>query len=225
MRAVILAAGRGRRLGRRIPKCLLEVGGRTLLERHLEALEGFDVTVVAGYRKERVLERLPAGVDVRVNERFEEGPILSLACGLGDSDEELIVMDADVVYDPAMLHDLAREPSPMAFLLDPRSRFTGEEVMLGARGKRVLGIGRGLEGSYDLVGETVGFTRIAVVSELRRAIAQVDDPNADYEEAFKWLIRRVPAGYVIVDRPWTEIDFPEDLARARRMAREVEMHR
>jgi choline kinase len=216
MRAVLLAAGRGRRLGREIPKCLLEIGERTLLERHLEALRGFDVTVVVGYRKEMILERLPRGVEVRVNERYREGSILSLERGMPD--EPFIAMDADVVYEPELLRALAAAPEPVAFLLDPRSRFTGEEMMLGVRERRVRAVGRGLPGDWDLRGETIGFTKIAAVDELRRAIALVGDPGAEYEAALDLLVRRVEAGYVLVDRPWTEIDFPEDVARA------LEMH-
>ncbi len=217
MRAVLLAAGQGRRLGRAIPKCLLEVGGKILLERHLEALAGFEVTVVVGYRKEMVLERLPRGIEVRVNERYREGSILSAACGL--SDEPLLLMDADVVYDPELLARLARAPDPVDFLLDPRSSFTGEEMMLGVRGGYVQEIRRGLKGPWDLVGETVGFTKVSEPAELRRAIEDVGDPGVEYEAALDLLVKRVPAGYVLVDRPWMEIDFPEDLARA------VELHR
>lgn len=217
MRAVLLAAGRGRRLGRAMPKCLLEIGGKTLLERHLEALRGFDVTVVVGYRKEKILERLPSGVDVRVNDRYREGSILSLKCAIPD--EPFVAMDADVLYEPEMLRALVRAPEAVAFLLDPRSRFTGEEMMLGVRGRRVMAIGRGLREGFDRVGETVGFTKIAAVEELRRAIALVGDPHAEYEAALDLLVRRVEAGYVTVDRPWMEIDFPEDVERA------LEMHR
>ncbi len=215
MRAVLLAAGQGRRLGRGIPKCLLEVGGKTLLARHLEALKGYDVTVVVGYRKEMILERLPRGIEVRQNERYAEGSILSAACGLADG--EMILMDADVVYDPELLHRLARAPDPVAFLLDPRNSFTGEEMMLGVRGGRVLEIGRGLRGRWDLAGETVGFTKVSAVEEFRRAIEEVRDPGADYEAALNLLVKRVPAGFVPVDRPWMEIDFPEDLERAARL--------
>lgn len=217
MRAVLLAAGQGRRLGRGIPKCLLEVGGKTLLERHLDTLSGFEVTVVVGYRQEMILDRLPRGVEVRVNERFREGSILSAACGL--SDGPMILMDADVVYDPELLRRLARAPDPVAFLLDPRSSFTGEEMMLGVRGGYVLEVGRGLKGTWDLAGETVGFTKVAAPEDLRRAIEDVGNPAAEYEAALDLLVKRVPAGYVVVDRPWMEIDFPEDLRRA------VELHR
>ena len=62
--AIILAAGRGYRLGaltEREPKCFLRVGPLTLLEHQLEALARFDVSpvvVVAGYRSEVVAARV-----------------------------------------------------------------------------------------------------------------------------------------------------------------------
>ncbi len=61
--AVILAAGRGTRLGNEytkgLPKCLLELGGQTLLRHQIAALQAVGVrgiVVVTGYRKEQVEE-------------------------------------------------------------------------------------------------------------------------------------------------------------------------
>ncbi len=68
MRAIILAAGRGLRLqqtdDRQLPKCLLQFGGMSLLERHLRLLRNAgvdDIVLALGYRHERVeaeLDRL-----------------------------------------------------------------------------------------------------------------------------------------------------------------------
>ena len=65
MRAIILAAGRGKRLehfnpdGR--PKCLLEIGGRSLLDRLLQLLKHRkveSVDLVVGYQAERIIEHV-----------------------------------------------------------------------------------------------------------------------------------------------------------------------
>ncbi len=76
MRGVILAAGRGGRLrgvaGDR-PKCLARVGDRTLIERQLRSLRtaGIDqLTVVAGYCCDEVMEVCGAGVEFVVNENY-----------------------------------------------------------------------------------------------------------------------------------------------------------
>jgi choline kinase len=90
MRAVILAAGRGLRLqqadDRQMPKCLLQFGGMSLLERHLRILKnvGVDEIVLAlGYRHERVeaeLDRLrwQPRPEVVLNARFALGSVLTV---------------------------------------------------------------------------------------------------------------------------------------------------
>jgi len=55
MRAILLAAGRGRRLGQDLPKVLLSIEGKTLFERHVVNLVESGIsalTIVVGYRKE-----------------------------------------------------------------------------------------------------------------------------------------------------------------------------
>ena len=64
MKAIILAAGRGERLGEAaggLPKCLLQYGGKTLLQRHIEILNNLGVErifIVTGYERDQVFEAL-----------------------------------------------------------------------------------------------------------------------------------------------------------------------
>ncbi|HLB02143.1 MAG TPA: NTP transferase domain-containing protein, partial [Nitrospiria bacterium] len=92
MKAIILAAGVGRRLGKRaegIPKCLIPIGGRPLLLRTLASLGKLGITdrvVVVGHEREKI-ERLViqdstgiGRVRFRVNPDYKKGSILSLWC-------------------------------------------------------------------------------------------------------------------------------------------------
>ena len=57
MRAILLAAGRGRRLGSAEPKALIDIDGRTLLERHLANMVEAGITkltIVVGFQKEMI---------------------------------------------------------------------------------------------------------------------------------------------------------------------------
>ena len=60
MKAIILSAGQGSRLGHLVddrPKCLIEFSGRTLLDRQLDTLEAngvHEVVVVTGFHDELV---------------------------------------------------------------------------------------------------------------------------------------------------------------------------
>ncbi|TMB49168.1 MAG: phosphocholine cytidylyltransferase family protein, partial [Deltaproteobacteria bacterium] len=172
MTAILLAAGVGKRLlgfsnGR--PKCLIEVGGKSLLVRLLEGLAAAGVreaAVVVGFGEDAVRAAVgaaPHGICVRClsNPRFREGAILSLWTARELLDGPVLVMDADVLCPPAMIARLVRSPHRNCFLLDASVEVTGEEQMLLVRGERVLDIVRGGAPGYELAGESVGFLRLA----------------------------------------------------------------
>src|SRR5262252_3899912 len=85
--AIILAAGVGGRLGSAAPKVLLEFGGKSLLERHLEALHANgvdDIAITVGHRPDLIRAELcRQGALDRValveNPRYREGSVVSLA--------------------------------------------------------------------------------------------------------------------------------------------------
>jgi molybdenum cofactor cytidylyltransferase len=81
----VLAAGRGKRLGGRIPKPMLELGGRPLVTRALDAAMGSDlrpVMLVVGYRGFAVRQLAPAGVVVVRARKWRRGITGSLWAGL-----------------------------------------------------------------------------------------------------------------------------------------------
>jgi CTP:molybdopterin cytidylyltransferase MocA len=102
---VIAAAGRGSRLGFGIPKCLVEVGGRTVLEHQLDLLAGRDdVRVVVGYRSDDVralLARLDRRVGVIENRDWETtNTLASLDLATRDVDGRCVIIDGDLIIDP-----------------------------------------------------------------------------------------------------------------------------
>lgn len=233
MTAIILAAGVGKRLlgtsgGR--PKCLVEIGGRSLLLRLLDDLFAVgvtDATVVTGFGDETVRAAVggaPTGMDVRcvTNPRYTEGAILSLWTARDRLDRDVIVMDADVLCARAMLARLVRSTYPNAFLLDASQENTGEEQMLLVRGGWVRNIVRGGAPGYELQGESIGFLKLsAAAARLLRALLdeRVDAGHTgiEHEEVYPQLLERVEVGFERVDgMPWIEVDFPADVERAER---------
>ena len=64
MKAVILAAGAGRRLGKQMPKSLIRLAnGKTILEHQLDGLLSLfqpqNITVVVGFKKEQIIQAFP----------------------------------------------------------------------------------------------------------------------------------------------------------------------
>ena len=103
MKAVILAAGVGKRLWpvtQHRPKCLIEIGGQTLLSRYLASLAGVGVQradIVVGYKQEMIRAAIEAncfGVRVQflVNEQFHRGSISSLWIARTALDDDVVIM-------------------------------------------------------------------------------------------------------------------------------------
>jgi choline kinase len=233
MRAILLAAGRGRRLGQSEPKCLLAIEGKTLLERHLAAMPEAGVTaltLVIGYEKDRILAALdklsPAiPVETLENPRFVHGSIVSLQVAAHRLLEGAIWMDADVLYPPALLGRLVSSAHANAVLLDGRSEESGEEMMVGVRGGRAAKIARRVGPDWDFAGESVGFAKVGpeggrVMKRLLDEEVSAGRLDQEYEAAMDRAFGEIAFGYERVDEfPWTEIDFEEDVVKARKLAR------
>ncbi|MFQ5784618.1 MAG: NTP transferase domain-containing protein [Alphaproteobacteria bacterium] len=236
MRAIILAAGAGRRLhfdGPRLPKIMLDFGGKTLLRRHVEILChcGVEEIVVAvGYRTDLIDAELAAiGADGLVetvfNPDYREGSIVTLwsvreqlARG-GD----VILMDGDVLYDHRIMERLLASRHRNCFLLD-RDFEPGEEpTKLCVRDGVLVEFHKQVDVAFDFWGESVGFFRLGedvarrLVPATRRYIER-GARNELYDEALRDLLLGDPPGSFgfedITGLPWTEIDFQEDIARA-----------
>jgi choline kinase len=232
MRAILLAAGRGRRLGSDSPKCLISIEGKTLLERHFVNLieSGVDrLTIVVGFQRgmiEEAVARLrgPLEIELVENERFTRGSIVSLHVAAHHLEGGGLWMDADVLYPAALLRRLVTSRHESCVLLDAGSEETGEEMMLGVRGGRVLKIARRVGPDWDLVGESVGFAKVGpegarVMQRLLAAEVGAGRLDQEYEAAMDRAFQEVPFGFERVDDlPWTEIDFEEDVEKARRLA-------
>ena len=200
MQAILLAAGSGRRLQRPFPKCLVDIGGMTLLSHALRALAAVEVIeawVVVGFRHDLIateLERCPPPVPVVCvrNEAFPRGSVRSLWSAREAMSGEVLVMDADVLFPVQLLHRLVRSPHANCVLGDPRSSFTGEEMMLTTQGDRVWDITRGVSDASQVLGEGVGFYKLdrmaaqALRGLLEARIASGRD-HEEYEEVFRVL--------------------------------------
>ena len=214
----------------RQPKCLLRVGGRSLLERMLESLAATPVSeavIVVGHCQDQI--RRVAGdrfghLPIRYveNPEYTRDSILSLWVCRDELDMNSIVMDADVLFPTVCLRRLLECPDPSALLIDRRFIDTGEEQKVYARAGRVLAIGKKVIGPppHDTLGESVGFFKCAaahgpVLRECMEEVLRDRSRYHEYEDAIDLLLRRVHVGWVDVEGlPWTEIDFAEDLWRA-----------
>jgi choline kinase len=241
MRAIILAAGRGMRLqqqgNQQSPKCLLRFAERSLLERHLLLLRAAGVTEIVlalGFLHQLVeaeIERLNWQPRPRIviNPKFELGSMLTVHC-VADSmtrGGDVLLMDADVLYDDRVLEPLAAGAQAVNRLVIDREFEMGEEpVKVCLREGLVVEFHKKLPAQleYDTVGESIGFFRYSE-SGARRLAALVGGyiergrDDLPHEEAVRDQLLERQQVFEVTDvtgAPWLEVDFPQDIERAHR---------
>lgn len=229
MRGVILAAGKGARLNGAAsdrPKCLVKIGGTSLLQRQIETLRAAgirDVVVVAGCQAERVRREAGSGVTIVENPRFAEtNSLYSLWLARGVLTGGVIVLNCDVLFHPRLLDDLLTARYEDALLVappEPSMPYGPEEMKVAVRGGRVAAMSKSLDPD-GADGENVGIARFGpsgarlLVTIMDRTVAAGRIREwAPY--AFERFAAERPL-YAIGTRglPWIEIDFPEDYRRA-----------
>ena len=228
MKGIILAAGAGTRCNGAVhPKCLATFNQRTLISIQLSALRSCgisDITVVVGFAADTV--RLACGPNVQFveNTRFREtNSLYSLWLARPVLSEGFVVMNCDVLFDPAMLADLLTARYDNALLVSYPGiddvEWGDEEMKVQVRRGRVVDIDKGLS-PRDSDGENVGIAKFSadgasrLISIMDELVA-TDHLRVWAPRAFKTFAQH-NALYAIGTRglPWTEIDTPEDYRHA-----------
>jgi len=243
MRPVLIGAGRGSRLEHQtddLPKTLVPVMGRPMLEWILESIEGGgftrkDVIFICGYKADVLRARYPEFTYVE-NTDWENNNILeSLMCARHLLGEGFVSSYTDILYKPAIVKALVDAPwdKVLACDTDWRRRYvrrnnhpeTDAEKMR-AEGDRVVDISRTIP-SPDASGEFIGVAKLtaAGAKELGEAYDEAkatcetlgDRPfrKAYLIHLFQRMIQRGSA-FHRVDTPggYMELDTLEDLSMA-----------
>ena len=120
--AIILAASRGKLLGKlteEIPKTLIKVGRYTILDRiinHLHEFEIKDITVVAGFNKEKIV--VP-NVKVVANDDFEStGQLISLAKAADKLEGDTLIVFGDILFKKHILQFALEDPEEVVLIVD-----------------------------------------------------------------------------------------------------------
>ncbi len=176
MRAIIIGAGRGSRLGHQttdVPKTLVEVMGRPMLDWILEALASAgigrqDVVFICGYAEQVVRERYPEFTFVRNEDWPNNNILLSLLKARDHLSEGFVSTYADIVYEGAIVQKLVASPRSITLGCDTawRRRYVDrsqhpetDAEKLRADGERVLELSRRID-SDRASGEFIGVMKV-----------------------------------------------------------------
>jgi choline kinase len=235
-KAIILSAGQGSRLGHLTddrPKCLIEFGGRTLLDRQLDTLAANGVgraVVVTGFRDELVEEALSkrgGGPEVRT----VYNPFYKVADNLGSlfmaRDElsgDCLVWNGDtLVSDALMARVIAYERAGICVTIDRKDSYdeddmkvvVGRDGRLKAIGKRIpKGVNGESIGLLTFRGDGAERFRDAIEGDMRTP----EGTTIWYLRVIHHLAERSEVWtFDISGEQWGEVDFPEDVERAREL--------
>jgi choline kinase len=244
MRAVILAAGRGSRMGplaENRPKCMVELAHKPLVRRQIAALRGGGIStigIVRGYLGNMLQIE---GVTYFENQRWAEtNMVMSLvAAAPWLRSEPAVISYADIFYGPDVVRDLAASSGDLVVAYDPnwRSLWTrrfadplsdAETFRTDAHGN-LTEIGRRTTRIEDIEGQYMGLVKFTPAgwSAVESVLAGVDDTTRDAMD-MTTLLRRLlatgfPIGTVGITGQWGEIDSSGDLELYEKMIREGEL--
>jgi L-glutamine-phosphate cytidylyltransferase len=235
MKAIILSAGQGSRLGHLTddkPKCLIEFSGRTLLDRQLDALAANSVeeaVVVTGFHDalvEAAIARRSGGPRVRTI----YNPFYKVADNLGSlfiAREELsgncLVWNGDtLVSDTLMARVIGNQRSGVCVTIDRKEAYDDDDMKVVEKGGKLKAIGKRLNDGVNA--ESIGLLafRSGGAERFREAIERAIRTS---EGTTIWYLRVIHQiaqqdevwTLDIHGEEWGEVDFPSDVERAREL--------
>jgi choline kinase len=234
MKGIILAAGRGKRMGEKtkdLPKCLLEIQGRPLLQIQLEAFIQNHITeigIVTGWQKEKV-------VDSRISKYFinEKWAETNSCYSLYQAREWLkkescIISYSDLFYSPKCLENLVNSDDSLAITYDPnylqlwKNRFINpiedlESFRLNSKSE-VLEIGNKISSFDQAEGQYMGLIKITpeIWCEIEAVLSNLSNEifyTLDMTSLFKILLeKKIKIKAISIENEkWGEVDQLSDL--------------
>lgn len=239
MKAVILAAGIGSRLRpltEDIPKCLVKINKKTILEQIIENCTNLSINkfvVVVGHGETFVVEKINdlRSTDVifeliRNKNYLTTNTSASLNLGLRNLDEDVIIINGDNVFDQDILKKLIKTDDT-AIVIDNVKQLLKEsfKVRINEVDGRIGSMGKNIPVDISN-GEFIGISLIKRkdLDIFKKILQKIVSENEQqyYDFAFQEFTNIKPINFVYTDHlKWTEVDDFEDLEYAKKIAEEI----
>ena len=244
MNAIIIAGGKSTRLrplSNEIPKTMIEVYGKSVLERQVEVFQSCgisDITAVTGYHSEKV--NLP-NINCIKNEKYETTNVNEgLFCAKAKLSDSVIITYGDIIFDNEVLEQTLNFKGDVGVVidLDWEKQYTGkfgrpiseaDNVIMNK--KQILKISKNLTKKDDLVlAESIGIFKLSKTgakilldrynhlkkSHKGKFYSASSFKNAFFMDMIQYLIdTNVTVEPIPINGRWCEIDTQLDLERAK----------
>jgi choline kinase len=235
MKALILAAGVGRRLKPitdRIPKTLIRIRDRPIIDHILSSIKKCnikDVLIVTGYRDEMIRDYVGSGSKWGLNVNYchnEKYRVTENIYSVMLAEKELlgegfILINADDLFSPTIISRMMKKRGNIVIAVDGEGTLGSEEVKVTVNNGKITSVTKKMDPSQAF-GEDIGITKFsreggkAFLNTIQEII-QERGPHFYFQEAVDYLANHdYPITYVDVeDEPWIEIDDHFDLKWAK----------
>ena len=244
MKAIIIAAGMSSRLMELTddkPKCMLDIGGKTILQRQIETFNKCgigEIIVIRGYKKEVINY---TGVKYIYNQNYRRNNILeSLMYAESDMDGDFIATYSDILFRSSVVEKLLESKADISIVVDTswKSRYKNrfqhpieEAEKVSVSNNKVVEIGKVINPN-EAYGEFIGLAKLAntgaeiLRKNYKRVVRQFGDtqfhaaPSVEKAYLTDMLQELIDKGYTVstvgIKGQWMEIDTLEDINKARK---------
>ena len=233
-KAVILVAGRGRRLlpqTQSCPKCLLPIGETTILEHQLLNLcnVGFEeVVLVCGFGADKIRQAAAGfggamSIEIVVNQQFAVGDnLISLWAARHTLNGSFVLLNGDNLFHPSILESLTRSQDPCCLMISRKDCYDDDDMKVQIAGTRIVRIGKDLD-PCTTDAESVGIIGFAcdAVDALKERLEGIISGNHETDCCYLTAVQAmINTSYPVNfrdagDLPWADIDTFQDLSFAR----------
>ena len=240
MKAIILSAGQGKRLlplTETRPKCLVEVGGLSILEWQLEVLcccGVKDIVVVTGFQHEKIeslIQDKYAAENIRTlyNPDFDNSDnMFSCWKSCSEMDRDFLLLNGDTIFEPAVLQRLLSEAKgDITITISTKDTYDADDMKVIVRGSSLARVGKDLP-LAEVNGESIGLSLFKSKGPemfkkvLSEAVKRSGAEKRWYLSVIDELAQEGKVSVVdVTGLSWCEIDFQEDLEAADQVVTDI----
>ncbi len=233
LKAVILAAGVGSRLGKLTenkPKCMLEVfPNKTLVKYQIDVLKDSgieDIFIIGGYKIDVLKKHLKdLNINIVFNPKYREWNniysfyLIDKIDGIGKEDT-FILLNSDTFFHRDILENLLKSPYENCVVLDTYKDLKEEEMKVITENGRLKKFGKDIPPEIS-TGEYIGVAKfkkssLGYLFETMEKLINSGKTDIWYEIAFNYVLDKTDIRYVdTLKKPWIEIDTEEDFQIAK----------
>jgi len=239
MKAIIVAAGTGSRLGELTkdkPKCMVNIAGRPLINYQLEVLKSCnidDISIIAGYKYEKIPKK---DINLFINENYAStNMVYTLFCAkeILNSNHDILLSYGDIIYTKKLVENITNKNFEVNVAVDTlwkkywESRMENPledaETLKLDSNKNILEIGKKTNSFKDIEAQYIGLIKIRsdVAKKLFNIYQELDQKvfydgktfNQMYMTTFIQHLINIGTEVKAIPckRGWVEIDTPSDL--------------